>query len=359
MAAITTTPIAVAYRDESFLAAGITAAATTVTVAALYKDIAGVKTKQGLDSTGGYAEIALGGKYEVISFGAASVNATTKVTTLTDVRRGITQVSTTASFAAGTGRTWPKGAAFRVIDFSNYIHNTVFTDTNQTITGNKTFSGAIVTSGSVQVPVYADATARDAAITVPANGMLVYLTDQGTLFQYIGGAWAANATGTTSNGSTTVAGKYEEGTVAEQAAHTATGGTGARIVPAIANLVTLAADGTWVSGAIPTINTAKFIDGSIGGTGVASPVLGALLIGGGAGLAMTPIGPGTAGQVPLSNGTTLAMGFPGSKTRWVLLLRIILLLALGSAKRLLTRRLRNMPLPHGSSQMTGMAVHWQ
>lgn len=40
------------------------------------------------------------------------------------------------------------------------------------------------------MPVYADATARDAAITSPANGMLVYNTATGKMEQYIAGAWA-------------------------------------------------------------------------------------------------------------------------------------------------------------------------
>jgi hypothetical protein len=48
-------------------------------------------------------------------------------------------------------------------------------------------------------------------------------------------------------------------------------------------------------------------DPSIGGTGRTSLTAGALLIGAGTS-AMTAIGPGTVGQVPVSNGTTLAMG---------------------------------------------------
>jgi len=62
-------------------------------------------------------------------------------------------------------------------------------------------------------------------------------TTTGTFQQYIGGAWASIGTDATANGSATVAGKYEEATVAEQGTATATGATGARLVPAVANLV--------------------------------------------------------------------------------------------------------------------------
>lgn len=80
--------------------------------------------------------------------------------------------------------------------------------------------------------VFTDATARDAAITVPANGDRCYNSGTGTFQKYAGGAWADDATGTTANASTTVAGKVEMGTAAESIAGTDTGGTGALTVVA-------------------------------------------------------------------------------------------------------------------------------
>jgi len=62
---------------------------------------------------------------------------------------------------------------------------------------------------SIKVPVYADATARDAGIPSPSNGMVIYNTALGILQQYIAGAWAAFASGTTTNADTTTAGKVE------------------------------------------------------------------------------------------------------------------------------------------------------
>lgn len=81
--------------------------------------------------------------------------------------------------------------------------------------------------------VFADATARDAAITAPTNGDRCYNTGTGTFQKYQGGAWADDATGTTANASTTVAGKVEESTAAQSIAGTDTGETGARtfVVP--------------------------------------------------------------------------------------------------------------------------------
>ena len=138
----------------------------------------------------------------------------------------------------GTSTTTSHGGGAKIIisdnwsnfdDIATAINSKAGNAEDETITGDWTFSGDNVFSGSLKVPVYADATARDAAITSPANGMLAYLTDTGVMYQYIGGAWATFATGTTSNASTTVAGKGEEATQAEIAAATAAGGTGARL----------------------------------------------------------------------------------------------------------------------------------
>lgn len=86
-------------------------------------------------------------------------------------------------------------------------------------------------------PVYADATARDAGITTPANGMIIYNTAAGLFQQYIGGAWSDMATGSVANASTTVAGKIEIATNAEMGTATSTGGSGALLVPANDQLV--------------------------------------------------------------------------------------------------------------------------
>lgn len=73
-------------------------------------------------------------------------------------------------------------------------------------------------------------TAQRTALTAQ-NGDIVYDTDLGENYQYVGGAWVAISGGSTqANASTTVAGKVEIATTAETQAGTDTGGTGAKLV---------------------------------------------------------------------------------------------------------------------------------
>ena len=98
------------------------------------------------------------------------------------------------------------------------------------ITGTLTWDNTAASETAQSVPVYADDTARDAAITSPANGMIIYNTADGVNQQYISGAWADVGNTGTANASETSAGKVELATAAERAAGTATGGTGALLV---------------------------------------------------------------------------------------------------------------------------------
>jgi len=79
--------------------------------------------------------------------------------------------------------------------------------------------------------VYADDTARDAAITSPTNWMSCYNTTDWAFNDYIGWAWTIRATWATPNATESVAGKIELPTDAEVTAKTATGWTWATICP--------------------------------------------------------------------------------------------------------------------------------
>ena len=65
--------------------------------------------------------------------------------------------------------------------------------------GYRTFgAGEVLTASNVQtylmdqaIPVFADATARDAAITSPAEGQFAFLKDTDALQYYTGSAWIA------------------------------------------------------------------------------------------------------------------------------------------------------------------------
>lgn len=146
-------------------------------------------------------------------------------TTLTGVTR---QLSSTADPATSWGSwyTWIAGSKIVIVAMHDQL---VGEDDDNTFTGDNTHSGDEVFSWSLRVPVYADFTARDAAITSPANGMLVYNTATGKTEQYIAWAWAdVDTWGTFSNASTTVAWKVEEWTLAQWRAWTWTWETWAR-----------------------------------------------------------------------------------------------------------------------------------
>lgn len=231
---LTSPPVSVAPFESGRLAAGISASATTITVSPIFKTVNGVRTKQGFDTTSGLAIISQGDFTERISFEGSSVDATTKVTTLTTCVRGLSVTSTTASFSGGTGRIWPKGAKITLVADISYFQSVPFKNVANTFTGVQTFGtgGAVRFSGTDTsgLRVKSLTTAERDALT-PANGDFIYNTTTGVMNQYIAGAWAAIGTDATANASTTVAGKVEIATAAQRAASTATGETGALLVP--------------------------------------------------------------------------------------------------------------------------------
>lgn len=256
----------VAAFDKGRLAAGISASATTITVGPIFKTVAGVRTKQGFDSTVGECIISQGDYQERISFESASVNATTKVTTLSSCVRGLPVTNTTPNFTGGTGRIWPKGAAITVVDSHSYNQSSALTNAVNTFTLQQTFSVP------PQYPVYA--TSGD--LPVGGNGQgSAYVTADGVFYDYIAGAWSQRATGSVANASTTVAGKTEEATAAELGAGTAAGGTGARLFinPSLAvktsagagdenKLPVLDSAGNLATGFLPNIPVSKLNSGT-------------------------------------------------------------------------------------------------
>jgi microcystin-dependent protein len=120
------------------------------------------------------------------------------------------------------------------------------------------FSG----SGIFGARIFADDTARDAAITAPQNGDVIYNTFVGLPQKYVAGTWIDDTSGgAVPNASEIVAGKVELATNAEMRLGTSTGGTGARLVPPNDQLVatssgagdqgkiaTLGADGGYANG---------------------------------------------------------------------------------------------------------------
>lgn len=180
-------------------------------------------------------------KYELILAGTVSTDVN-NVTTLGTCIRGLPFFGTGLT-ATGIPYEHVAGAEIGVAD-SHLLWNllTAILDGTASIPGLKlgnrpTFELA----GTLGLRIFADATARDAAITVPQNGDTCFLTSTGTPQWYGGGAWNDFGTGTTPNGSTAVAGKYQAATVVNQIAHTSVGSTGSLLVPQVGNLITVSA----------------------------------------------------------------------------------------------------------------------
>lgn len=102
---------------------------------------------------------------------------------------------------------------------------------------------------------FADATARDAYFTSPVNGNSAYLTSEGKRTDYVAGAWVDRATGSTPNASTTVAGKVEVATDAENTSWATTGWTGAILATSPAGMAKVIQSGSYLyAGASATGN---------------------------------------------------------------------------------------------------------
>jgi microcystin-dependent protein len=209
----------------------------------------------------------------------------------------------------GDGLTWPAGTVVELIWHAFTAEKTAFKDVANTFTAAQTFNALLTstaginmsgTSSYLRVPQLT--TSQRTALS-GANGMIVYDTDIGVHYQYIGGAWTTFATGSVVNAAHNTAGKLDVATTTEIASLTANDASSGA-----ANALTVGVVGitSGATGKIPAMNTAGLLDVGIGGTGKASPATGTILIGAGTS-AMTTIGPGTLSQVPVSNGTTIAM----------------------------------------------------
>ena len=122
------------------------------------------------------------------------------------------------------------------------------------ISENNIFTWNNIFSSSMRLPVYADATARDAGIPSPSNGMMVYNTALGIIQQYVGATWTDMASWTTVNASNTVAGKVEIATNAEFISWTGIWWTGASLVFTPEQLITSYYFWDWSDGDV-TIST--------------------------------------------------------------------------------------------------------
>lgn len=262
---------------EGVLVSQISAAATTATVKV--KEINGV-TPTWLTTAHRITIIQKSRtvtKVEVVDVAAGTTQSGSTVT-LGTMTRGL-PLDGTGFSGTGTPQVFSSGAKVIITWDAQAGRQTAFKDIANSFSALQTFTQGVNVSGKyVQLPVFADATARDAAIASPSNGMMVYNTGTGTIQQYVGGAWASVGTDATANASTTVAGKVEEATAAEIGAGTAAGGTGARLFinPSLAvktssgagdenKIPVLDSAGTIVSGFLPNVPVTKLNSGTSAG----------------------------------------------------------------------------------------------
>jgi hypothetical protein len=167
-----------------------------------------------------------------------SYNSTTKALTVSSGGRA----QSLYNGHSATPLAHPSGRKVIITDgygFWNDIKTSIATkldsDADDTVTANTTWSST--TKIGVK-PNTLTTAQRDAIVVAGSDTGIIKNSTSGEYNVLQGAAWSALATGSTQpDGSTTVAGKFEEGTVAEQGTATATGGTGARLVVAVANLV--------------------------------------------------------------------------------------------------------------------------
>lgn len=229
-------------------------------------------------------------QYEII-YGSHTTSG--GVTSFTGVVRGIEFSGVSLAAVTARQKTHIAGAEVGVVDL-HYLTSTIVATlkgvgdvTAQLTVADHTARDADITATEGQIiyvddpncfemykngawwlldPVFADDTARDAAIPSPVNGMSCYNTAEGVHQDYVGGAWANRGTSTTANGSTIAAGKFEKattGAAGELAAGTTTGGTGAQLVVGPEHFKSTSS-GAADEGCAPLINSSGYIpDGFI------------------------------------------------------------------------------------------------
>lgn len=165
---------------------------------------------------------------EVVHVAAGTTqNSTTGVVTLGTLTRNLSRTDG-SDFAGSAATVTHQGGTLCFIGWNvQNAEQALYKDVANTLTGagairSNSTSTAVVRFNSVT-------TAQRTAMTAD-NGDVVYDSDLGQLFQYIGGAWTAIGNTGTANASSTVAGKVELATDTEIRAETGNGGSGAPVV---------------------------------------------------------------------------------------------------------------------------------
>ena len=186
--------------------------------------------------TNGFLKINTGTSSEWVYFGGLTINSSTSATATSCVRGMKKDAATISDAQSSNKKDHEIGTTVKYVEHSFDLNSYVQKTADNTISGANTFSGANTVSGSATFTSTTVAglrlprvttTQRD-AYTGTITSAIIDNSTTGIPEIYAGGSWYPLSTGSTQpNASTTVAGKVEIATGAEQIAMTATGGTGA------------------------------------------------------------------------------------------------------------------------------------
>ncbi len=202
--------------------------------------------------TGGVLEFRQGSKIEHIYYSRATVNASTKVITLTgSIIRDLSWDDCSRYVSNGVPRKFDPGVTtVRLVDDCRLINFKANKDRANTYSasGATRYSG----SGSYQPPYFATTTERDRQRPTPQPFEAACVTATGLCYDYIGGVWTARGNTGVGNADETTSGKVELGSVKDQSGATVTGDTGAATVVQTRYLLTRSL-GTPSNGRIPVL----------------------------------------------------------------------------------------------------------
>ena len=217
--------------------------------------------------SGGIIELTQGSKVEKIYYSIATINATTKVVTLTGtVVRDIPWNSTTSFTTGGNGQQFQRGATAKLSNDARLFNLSAYRDRVDTMIG----SGAILCGATNQPCLISNGltTAQIQGFTYgTAAGLypIVFDTTKGSYVYWDGSKWVNFGSGSIVNALFDVSGKVEFGSGSELLQRTVSGSTTARLAVGTTSL-TMTGGIAYANGYIPVLNSDGFIPTSVGGT---------------------------------------------------------------------------------------------
>lgn len=171
---LTTIPTQYGFADQGFLAEGLRPGVTTCQISPIYRIENGVRTPRGFNTPAAFIYIELAGEYERASYGVATVDPVTKITTLTAMRRELSQEDGNDFTSQGDGGDWPKGSRIVVSNDPALFGSYALAGGSNVFTAINTFEDKIQ---FIDANTYIDVDGSGNLILKDANNALRTLTD--------------------------------------------------------------------------------------------------------------------------------------------------------------------------------------